>query len=143
MGEVEAQLVGAHRRARLAHVGAEPLAQRGVQQVGRGVVSHRRVAGRRGRPARSTRAALAAAARAGQPQRLVVADPVDVVDLGLAPVPDDAAGVGDLAAALGVERALLELDQRAPSSPSGRAAATLVCALELLVADEPARRASR
>ena len=42
--EVEAQLVGAHRRARLAHVVAEALAQRRVQQVGGGVVSHRRVA---------------------------------------------------------------------------------------------------
>ncbi len=44
VGEVEAQLVGAHRRAGLAHVGAEPLAQRGVQQVGRSVVAHGRVA---------------------------------------------------------------------------------------------------
>ena len=44
VGEVEAQLVGAHRRARLADVGAEPLAQRRVQQVGRRVVAHRRVA---------------------------------------------------------------------------------------------------
>ena len=45
VGEVEAQLVGAHGRAGLAHVGAEPLAQRRVQQVGGGVVAHRRVAG--------------------------------------------------------------------------------------------------
>ena len=45
VGEVEAQLVGAHRRAGLADVGAEPLAQRRVQEVGRGVVAHRRVAG--------------------------------------------------------------------------------------------------
>ena len=45
MGEVEAQLVGAHRGAGLAHVVAEPLAQRRVQEVGRGVVAHRRVAG--------------------------------------------------------------------------------------------------
>ena len=45
VGEVEAQLVGADRGAGLAHVGAEPLAQRRVQEVGRGVVAHRRVAG--------------------------------------------------------------------------------------------------
>ena len=43
VGEVEAQLVGAHGRAGLAHVVAEPLAQRRVQEVGRGVVAHRRV----------------------------------------------------------------------------------------------------
>ena len=73
---------------------------------------------------------LAPARRASprDPQRLVVADPIDVAHLGLAAVPAKHAGVGDLAAALGVERALLELDQRAPSSPSGAAAATLVCA---------------
>ena len=44
--EVEAELVRAHRRARLADVGPQPLAKRRVQQVGGGVVSHRRVAGR-------------------------------------------------------------------------------------------------
>ena len=46
VGEVEAKFVGTHRRARLADVGAEPLAQRRVQEVRRGVVAHRRVAGR-------------------------------------------------------------------------------------------------
>ena len=45
-------------------------------------------------------------------ERLVVADPVDVDDPRLAAVPAQHAGVGDLAAALGVEGALLELDQR-------------------------------
>ena len=45
VGEVEAQLVGTDGGAGLAHVGAEPLAQGRVQQVGRGVVAHRRVAG--------------------------------------------------------------------------------------------------
>ena len=38
VGEVEAQLVGPHGRAGLAHVRAEPLAQRRVQQVRGGVV---------------------------------------------------------------------------------------------------------
>ena len=39
VGEVEAQLVGADVGAGLAYVGAEPLAQRRVQQVGGGVVA--------------------------------------------------------------------------------------------------------
>ena len=39
--EVEAQLVRADVGAGLAHVVAEPIAQRSVQQVGRGVVAHR------------------------------------------------------------------------------------------------------
>ena len=42
--EVEAQLVGPHRRARLADVLAEHLAQRRVQEVRRRVVRHRREA---------------------------------------------------------------------------------------------------
>ena len=45
VAEVEAQLVGADVGAGLAHVGAEALAQRGVQQVGRGVVALGGVAG--------------------------------------------------------------------------------------------------
>ena len=44
VGEVEAQLVGPDRRAGLADVAAEPLAERRVEEVGGGVVSHRRVA---------------------------------------------------------------------------------------------------
>jgi hypothetical protein len=40
--EVEAQLVGAYVRAGLAHVRAEALAERRVQQVGGRVVAHRR-----------------------------------------------------------------------------------------------------
>ena len=44
VGEVEAQLVGADRGAGLADVVAEALAQRRVQEVGGGVVAHRRVA---------------------------------------------------------------------------------------------------
>ena len=41
VAEVEAQLVGPDVGARLAHVGAEPLAQRRLQQVGGGVVALR------------------------------------------------------------------------------------------------------
>ena len=45
VGEVEAQLVGADVGAGLAHVAAQPPAQRGVQQVRRGVVALGGVAG--------------------------------------------------------------------------------------------------
>ena len=113
MGEVEAQLVGAHRRAGLAHVGAEPLAQRRVQEVGRGVVAHRRVAGLAVDLGFDRRRRLRSRRRRLDLERLVLADPVDVDDLGLSPVPAQHAGVGHLAAALGVEGALLELDQGA------------------------------
>ena len=46
MGEVEAQLVRADIGAGLADVGAETLAQRGVQEMGRGVVALGRAPGR-------------------------------------------------------------------------------------------------
>ena len=92
VGEVEAELVGAHRRAGLAHVGPEQLAQRGVQQVGGGVVAHRRVAGACGRPRPRPRVpGLRRLAVRLQRQRLVVADPVDVGDLRLAALPAHAA----------------------------------------------------
>ena len=45
VGEVEAQLVRAHGRASLADVIAKDLPERRVQQMGRGVVAHGRVAG--------------------------------------------------------------------------------------------------
>ena len=38
-GEVEAQAIGMHQRSRLAHAGSQPLAQRGVEQMGGGVVA--------------------------------------------------------------------------------------------------------
>ena len=53
MAEVEAQLVGADVGAGLAHVRAEALAQRGVQQVGGGVVGLGGVAGPRSTRART------------------------------------------------------------------------------------------
>ncbi len=135
VGEVEAELVGAHRRARLSHVGAQPRAQSGVQQVRGRVVSHRRVAGR---VVDLRLDAIAwARQRAAHAQGLVVADAIHVDDARLAPVPGERAGVGDLAAALRVERALLELDQAlavlelAGVGDTGRGA-------QALVADEPA-----
>ena len=63
----------------LADVGAEPLTERGVQQMGRGVVAHRRVArlvvdlgldARRRAPIEPFEGSAS--------KRLVVADPVDV-----------------------------------------------------------------
>ena len=120
MGEVEAQLVGPHGRAGLADVGAEALAERRVEEVGGGVVAHRRVAVEAGDLGLDAGAGLRAPAPRDL-QRLVVADAVDVDDLGLAAVPAQRAGVGDLAAALGVEGALLELDeQRSPSVAGAR-----------------------
>ncbi len=77
VGEVEAQLVGTHRRAGLAHVGAEPLAQRRVQQVRGGVVAHRRVAGL-AVDLGDDRGAGVDLPRGLDLQRLVVADAVDV-----------------------------------------------------------------
>ena len=44
MSEVEAQLVGIDERARLMHRTAEDIAQRVVQDVGRGMIEHRSVA---------------------------------------------------------------------------------------------------
>ena len=44
MREVEAQLVGIDQRARLMHRTAEHVAQRVVQDVGRGMIQHRGVA---------------------------------------------------------------------------------------------------
>ena len=119
--EVEPQLVGPHRRARLAHVGAEPLAQCRVEEVGRCVVSHRAMArvvidlGLDPRPKNQACRLLgfaSGAARASENQRLVIARANHVRDRGLAPVPAKDAGIGDLAAALGIERALLELYER-------------------------------
>ena len=143
MGEVEAQLVGADVGAGLAHVVAERLAQRRVQQVRRGVVGLRRGArgavdarvdagagrgrlalgherpGRRRRGARRARVSAAVALGAG-----------------------DLADVGDLAAAGGVERRLGELEREAPAlhgvhaDHGGRR-------LQRLVADELASAARR
>jgi hypothetical protein len=95
-------------------VGAKPLPKRSVQEVGGGVVSHRGVAQLSldfglhplaGRQIARTQLHL---------QRLVLADPIDVRHPGLATVPAQQPGVGDLTAALGVEGALLQLHQGPP-----------------------------
>ncbi len=74
----------------------------------------------------------------GQRQRLVVAEPVDVGDASGAPVPPQLPRVGDLAAALGVEGALLELCEQAAVVCSRGEQARL--GAQLLVADEARRR---
>ena len=135
VGEVEAELVGADRRAGLANVGAEPLPQGRVKQVGRGVVAHRRERATWSTSA-STRVPGSSPLESGvELERLVLPDPVDVGDRCLAALPADEPGVGDLAAALRVERALLELHEGTAVVGLRREHAGL--GLELLVADEP------
>ena len=129
VGEVEAQFVGADRRARLADVGAEPLAQRRVQEVRRGVVAHRRVA-RLAVDDGLDRDVVGAARRPLDLDHLVGADPVDVGDPPLAARPAQHARVGDLAAALGVEGAVLELRAGRGRLPA-RSPATPVVALSV------------
>ncbi len=139
MGEVEAQLVRAHVRAGLAHVRAQPLAQRGVQQVGGGVVAHRGQARLALDGGRDRLAGTELALQRLERQRLVVAQPVHVDDPRAPGQRLHHAGVGDLAAALGVEGALLELGQQAPVDGARRAQHGL--GLDRLVADEARRKA--
>ena len=75
-----------------------------------------RIVAWRATPSTSASTGVPASRRAAGLQRegLVVADAVDVGDPGLPAVPAQHAGVGDLAAALGVEGALLELRERRP-----------------------------
>ena len=115
VGEVEAQLVRADVGARLAHVGAEALAQRGVQQVRRRVVALGRAAGVAVDLREHPLAVVQLARERLEHERLVVAEAHDVDDLGAAAavLALDHAGVVDLAAAGGVERRLDELGQRA------------------------------
>ena len=116
VGEVEAQLVRADVGAGLAHVRAEALAQRRVQQVRRRVVALGRAARVRGRRARRTRSpSCSSPARRLEHERLVVAEAHDVDDRAraVAVLALDHAGVGDLAAAGRVERRLDELGQHA------------------------------
>ncbi len=68
--EVEAELLGSDRRAGLAHMRAEPLPESGMEQMGRGVVSHRAMARVVVDPRLDARARLQAFR--GQHQRLVV-----------------------------------------------------------------------
>src|SRR5262249_50849181 len=107
--EVEAQLVGAHGRARLPDMFAEHLTERLVHHVRRRVVGHRREPHRPRHHRAYARSLGEALALEGQ--RLVVLEPRGLNQLrtraGFLVL--DVAGVGDLAAALGVERRLLEL----------------------------------
>ena len=80
VGEVEAQLVGTNRRARLLHVVAEDVAQRLVEEVRRRVVRHRREAdlpGDDGLDAVARREAFAV-----EEEHLVLADPIRLFELG-------------------------------------------------------------
>ncbi len=111
MGEVEAQLVRPDVGAGLTDVRAEPLAQRGVQQVSCGVIAHRREA-RRALDARPDRLARAEISLHGlERERLVLAEPVHVDHPGAAGRRLYDAGVGHLPAALRVEGRLLELGE--------------------------------
>ena len=143
MGEVEPELVGTHRRARLLDVLAEHVAQRLLQEVRGGVVRHRRepdaprhdgldaVAGRE--------------AGAAEDERLVVAEAVRLDQLGAhgrVAVELDPARVGHLAAAGRIEGRLAELRQeRAVAEVLERA--ELREHLRLRVADELGRRSPR
>ena len=92
MREVEAQPVRAHGGAGLLDVLAEVVAQRALQQVGAGVVGHRRAGARRRVDARVHGVAGAQLAVEPHEQRLVAVEAVDRLDLA-------AHGVrGDLAA---------------------------------------------
>ena len=107
MREVEAELVRTDVRAGLPDVGAEPLPQRGVQQMGRGVVALGRVPGGAVDVRVDALAHLDRAPLRDDREHLVVAEPQHVVDPGAAVAVQalDVARVGDLAAAGGVERA--------------------------------------
>ena len=115
--EVEAQLVGPHRRPGLLHVVAEHLAQRGVQQVRRRVVRHRREALATSCTTASTRVPAVRSAMAAEldDEHLVVAELEHVDDLEprLLAVDHEVARVAHLTAARGVERRLLELHELA------------------------------
>ena len=109
--EVEAQSLGAHGRAGLADVLAERLRS---ARCSRWVPVWLATVGGRARP--STRACTASPGRSSpleaHEQRLVAVEAVDRLDLPAHGVGRDLRRVGDLAAALGVERRLRQLDER-------------------------------
>ncbi len=110
MGEVEAQLVGPDLRARLVDVVAEHRPQRLVQEVGRGVVRHRREAHA---PRHECLDAVALRkAFALEEQHLVVADAVGGPQhRNRAIVPLELPGVGHLPTTFRVEGRLVQLRQ--------------------------------
>ena len=141
MREVEAKLVRAHGRARLLDVLAEHVAQRLVQEVRRGVVRHRREADG---PGDNSSNPVAFGKRVTlEEQHLILLEPVGLSQLGAdagVVVTLDPAGVGDLAAARGIERRLPQLGEEEPVTH------VLDCTelrqhLDLLVADELAAKA--
>src|SRR5205085_7674935 len=103
MREVEAELVRADGRARLAYVVAELVLERLVQEVRRGVVRHRREADVPRNDRADARPELEPVAAKGQ--HLVVLEPDRLHELRARArlLVLDVAGVGDLAAALRVE----------------------------------------
>ena len=110
LGVIEAQMIRRDQRAGLAHVVAQHLTQRGVQQMGRGVVARRVVAA----------AALHNGLHAIADGDLARADRADmrddvavgagIGDLDLRGVGADQPGVADLPAALWVERSRAQHD---------------------------------
>ena len=111
---VEAQPVGSDEGAGLADVVAEHYAQRVVQQVGGGMVAGRLVTAH-GVDHRLGALALDHAAFGEAADDDLVGLKAHHVDhVELAGVGVDPAGVGDLAAALGVERRFFELEHHAP-----------------------------
>ena len=109
--EVEAQPVGSNKGARLVHVLAQDLLQRGVQEVRRGVVAADELTAAvvDGGAHRGTHADLALndLALVGGEAALAVQR---VLDPQLEAVREDPAGVTDLAAHLAVERGAVEHD---------------------------------
>jgi hypothetical protein len=109
VGEVEAQLVGAHGRTGLAHVVAEDLLKRLVEEMCRRVVGHRREAhlpGDAGLDPLARREALPA-----KDERLVLAEAERGCELGSLPIGFDPALVAHLPAAVGIEGGLPELGE--------------------------------
>ena len=110
--EVEAELVGSHRGARLPYVLAEHVSQRLLQEVRAGVVRH-------GREAHGPRHARADAiargeARPAEEKRLVALEAIGIHELGNiagAVVELDRAGIRHLTAAGRIERRLAQLGE--------------------------------
>ena len=109
VGEVEAQPVGRHEGARLRHVGAEHLAEGGVQEVRARVVEAEPLAARRFHRDGHVLALAEAALRHLEPVSDQPRPPVLRVDDLPAPLPaGDDPGVADLAARLRIEGRAVE-----------------------------------
>ena len=109
MREVEAQVIGRDQRARLGHVRAEHLAERGVQQMSPRVMLAQALAARRlhadGHVLALAEAASAHADVVHEELRPAV---VRVHDLAAAVAPDQRGGVAHLTTGLGVGRRAIE-----------------------------------